>query len=106
MTISAMWCAMHLYFYVYMHDIHACTECIHLYIHCTWFLSEDMSNEGVLQRSALLLTQFVERSTLGGGEEVGLQFSGVDQHRVTLEPHLLQQVKLRGKREDRGLNYV
>ena len=61
----------------------------------TWLLCEDMSYEGVLQRPALLLAQFVKRPTLGGGEEVGLQFSGVDQYSVTLEPHLLQQIKLR-----------
>ena len=73
------------------------------HVQCTRFLCEDMAYEGVLQRPALLLAQFVERPALGGCEEVRLQFSGVDQHSITLEPHLLQQVKLRGRRGDRGL---
>ena len=70
------------------------------HVQCTRFLCEDMAYEGVLQRPALLLAQFVERPALGGCEEVRLQFSGVDQHSITLEPHLLQQVKLRGRRGD------
>ena len=68
----------------------------------TWFFSEDMSNERVLQWLSLTLPQLVERPSLGGGQEMRLELRGVDQYCIALEPHLLQQIKLRERGREGG----
>ena len=79
--------------------MHSVVSAIPSHAHCTWFLGEDVSNEGILQGLPLTLSQLVKGPSFRGGQEMGLELRGVDQNCIPLKSHLLQEIKLRQREQ-------
>ena len=76
--IHACTCMYIIHMHACMHNKHTLPVPPHIYTcilqaqYSTWFFGEDVAYERVLKRLCLLLSQFVEGSTLTGGQEVRL----------------------------------